>query len=238
MARTKRVVATGCAHHITQRGNYCQDVFYSEQDRVVYLSLLAGYAAEHELRILGHCLMTNHIHLIAVPGQADSLARAVGRAHNDYSRWFNIKNRRVGHLWQNRFFSCPLDPSHLAQAMRYVELNPVRAGIVATPLDYAWSSVRAHCGLESPPAWLDTADWSARYTPQQWQAILALDFAQAGDLDRLRTATRTGRPYGSDRFIAELEDKLDRKLFPAKRGPKRKDTQDEEPPANTNTANG
>lgn len=166
--------------------------------------------------------MTNHIHLIAVPGQPDSLARAVGRAHNDYSRWFNIKHHRTGHLWQNRFYSCPLDLSHLAHAMRYAELNPVRAELCASPLEYQWSSARAHCGLASATPWLDTAQWSARYNPQQWQEVLALDFRLAGDLDRLRTATRTGRPYGSDAFIAQLEQELDRRLFPAKRGRKPK----------------
>jgi putative transposase len=123
MPRTKRVVAVGYPHHITQRGNYRQDVFYSEQDRAVYLSLVAAYAADFDLRLLGFTLMTNHVHWVAVPGRPDSLARAFGRAHNDYSRWFNIKNHRAGHLWQNRFFSCPLDPAHLAQAMRYVELG-------------------------------------------------------------------------------------------------------------------
>ena len=218
MARTKRVVAVGYPHHITQRGNYRQDVFFSEQDRAVYLSLVASYAADFDLRLLGFCLMTNHVHWIAVPGRPDSLARALGRAHNDYSRWFNIKSQRAGHLWQNRFFPCPLAPSNLAQAMRYVELNPVRAEITASPLDYQWSSARAHCGLESPPTWLDTAQWSARYSPQQWQEVLALDFRLAGDLDRLRQATRTGRPFGANTFIAELEDKLDRRLFVAKRG--------------------
>jgi putative transposase len=174
--------------------------------------------------------MTNHVHWVAVPGRPDSLARAFGRAHNDYSRWFNIKNHRAGHLWQNRFFSCPLDPAHLAQAMRYVELNPVRAEITASPIDYQWSSARAHCGLESPPPWLDTAQWSARYSPQQWQEVLALDFRLAGDLDRLREATRTGRPFGTHQFIAELEAKLDRRLFPGKPGRPRKDPQ--EPSAN------
>jgi putative transposase len=230
MARTKRVVAVGCPHHITQRGNYRQDVFYSEQDRAVYLSLVAAYAADFDLRLLGFTLMTNHVHWVAVPGRPDSLARAFGRAHNDYSRWFNIKNHRAGHLWQNRFFSCPLDPAHLAQAMRYVELNPVRAEITASPVDYQWSSARAHCGLESPPPWLDTAQWSARYSPQQWQEVLAFDFRLAGDLDRLREATRTGRPFGTQQFIAELEAKLDRRLFPGKPGRPRK----EPPELNTN----
>ena len=226
MARTKRVVALGCPHHITQRGNYRQDVFFSDQDRALYLSLLAKHAATYHLRILGYCLMTNHVHLIAIPTHPDSLARAIGRTHNDYSRWFNIKNHRSGHLWQNRFFSCPLDPAHLAHAMRYVELNPVRGALTISPVDYHWSSARAHCGLESGAAWLDTAQWSARYSAQQWQEVLALDFHIAGDLDRLRTATRTGRPYGGERFIAELEEQLDRKLFPAQRGRKPKANQE------------
>jgi putative transposase len=188
--------------------------------------LVAAYAADFDLRLLGFTLMTNHVHWVAVPGRPDSLARAFGRAHNDYSRWFNIKNHRAGHLWQNRFFSCPLDPAHLAQAMRYVELNAVRAEIAASPVDYQWSSARAHCGLESPPPWLDTAQWSARYSPQQWQEVLALDFRLAGDLDRLRQATRSGRPFGTDQFIAELEAKLDRRLFPGKRGRRHKEPQE------------
>ena len=116
--------------------------------------------------------------------------------------------------------------------MRYVELNPVRAEITASPVDYQWSSARAHCGLESSPTWLDTAQWSARYSPQQWQERLALDFRLAGDLDRLRQATRTGRPYGGDGFIAELDAKLDRRLFPGNRGRPRKDSN--EPTADSN----
>ncbi|MCZ2155868.1 MAG: transposase [Bryobacterales bacterium] len=111
MARSKRAMDVGCPHHINQRGNYHQGVFVSGQDRSVYLSLLAGYAVEHDLRVLGFCRITNHIHRIAVPGRVDSLTRAVGRTHNDSSRWFNIKNRRAGRLWHNRFFSCPLDTS-------------------------------------------------------------------------------------------------------------------------------
>jgi putative transposase len=115
----------------------------------------------------------------------------------------------------------------------FPELNPVRAEITASPVDDPWSSSRAHCGLESPPPWLDSAQWSARYSPHQWQEVLALDFRLAGDLDRLSEATRTGRPFGTDQFIAELEAKLDRSLFPGKRGRRHKEPQE---PATTNDA--
>ncbi|MCW5964960.1 MAG: transposase [Bryobacterales bacterium] len=222
MSRTKRLVVTGCPHHVTQRGNYRQNVFFSEQDRAIYLNLLARYSADFDPQILGFCLMTNHVHLIVVPQRPNSVARAIGRTHNDFSRWLHIKQGKAGHLWQNRFYSCPLDPAHLAQAMLYVELNPVRAEITASPVDYPWSSARTHCGLESPPAWLDTAQWSARYPSQKWQEVLALGFAQSGDLDRLREATRNRRPFGTPDFIAELEAKTQQHLRPSKRGRPRK----------------
>lgn len=105
--------------------------------------------------------------------------------------------------------------------MRYVEFNPVRAGMVASVLDYPWSSAQAHAGLVAAPNWL-SENWAARYPPENWKAVLGLGFRLSGDLDRLREATRTGRPFGTDDFVSELEAKLDRSLFPNKPDPKPK----------------
>ena len=132
MARLARVVAVGVPHHITQRGNDRQDVFRTDVDRVRYLQLLAEHAGQWGVRLLGYCLMSNHVHLIAVPRSPESFARGIGRAHYRYTREYNLMNRRSGHLWQNRFYSAPLDRAHLLRALRYVDLNPVRARLVAT----------------------------------------------------------------------------------------------------------
>ena len=105
MPRQRRVVLPGRPHHITQRGNNRRDVFFEDSDRELYLSLLREYAAKYQVEILGYCLMTNHVHLIAVPADATGPAKAIGRVHNDYARWLPIRRRESGHLWQNRFFS-------------------------------------------------------------------------------------------------------------------------------------
>ena len=108
MARIRRVVAVGYPHHITQRGNFRHEIFYDDEDRQTDLALLAGYAADRYLRILGSCLMTNHIHWIVVPGRAGSLSLALRDAQRDSSRWLNIRLHRRGQPWQKRCFACPL----------------------------------------------------------------------------------------------------------------------------------
>ena len=144
MARQARVVAEGVPHHITQRGNNRQDVFLSPEDRRFYLELLRTKCSQHGVALLGYCLMTNHVHLVAIPQRPDSLARGLGQADGQYSQWFNRRQRRSGHLWQERFAACPLGRSHLIAALAYVDLNPVRAGLVRSAVEYEWSSAAAH----------------------------------------------------------------------------------------------
>ena len=126
MPRTARVVAVAAPHHVTQRGNNRQQIFFSDAQRRYYLSLLAVQSRRHELRILGYCLMPNHVHLVVVPGPQDSLAKGVGRANNAYSRYLNQVRKRSGHLWQNRFCSAPLEREHLLRALRYVHLVKIQ----------------------------------------------------------------------------------------------------------------
>ncbi len=130
------MVAVGAPHHVTQRGNNRQQVFYSDNQRRSYLALLADHAARHHLRILGYCLMPNHVHAVVVPGLPDSMSKAFGRTHNSYSRYLNAVRHRTGHLWQNRFYSTPLGREHLTRALRYIDMNPVRAQLVEQALDY------------------------------------------------------------------------------------------------------
>ena len=201
MARMARVVIPGLAHHVTQRGNRRQDVFLSDIHRKVYLKTLRKYCIQYELQVLGYCLMTNHVHLIVVPEREDSLARALGRAHNDYARWFNVIQLQSGHLWQNRFFSCPLERRHEWEALRYVELNPVRARMVERAEQWPWSSAPAHLGGPDRAELLSLARWRERYDAKQWAEALALGLRAADIERRIREATRTGRPFGSEAFV-------------------------------------
>lgn len=124
MSRRTRVVIPDCPHHVTQRGNNRRDVFFTDTDREMYLTLLKRYASEFAVDILGYCLMTNHIHVVASPHTADALSQTFGRTHNDYSRWLNIRRQESGHVWQNRYYSCPIEFRYLWAVLAYVERNP------------------------------------------------------------------------------------------------------------------
>ena len=126
MPRSARIVIPDCAHHVTQRGNNRQDVFFVDEDREVYLKYLLDASGRFGLRIEGYCLMTNHVHLVATPYYETSLAEAMKRTNQLYAQYVNRMHRRSGHLWQNRFFSCTLDENHFQRALVYIERNPVR----------------------------------------------------------------------------------------------------------------
>lgn len=147
MPRHARVVFEGVAHHITQRGNYRQNIFEDDADRKKYLQLVGEYSEKYKTKIFAYCLMTNHVHFIAAPTKPDSLALTFKYANMRYSKYFNFKNKRLGHLWQARFYSCPLYGNHAIEAVRYVERNPVRANLVGLPWEYEWSSAAEHVGL-------------------------------------------------------------------------------------------
>jgi putative transposase len=192
------------------------DVFLSNEDRHAYLHLLSEYGKRFGITYLAWCLMTNHIHLIAVPEDEMSLARGIGEAHRRYTRRVNLREGCRGYFFQGRFYSCPLDGPYLLAAVRYVLGNPVRAGLVGKPWDYLWSSARWTVGdvtddvLATPSEMLaDVTDWRAFLTGDvSWQT-------------ELRLHTRTGRPLGSEAFIRQIESVTGRGVRPQKRGPKR-----------------
>lgn len=170
---------------------------------------------------MGYCLMPNHVHWIVLPESPTSLARAFGRAHGRYAQYSNSVLQRTGHFWQNRFFSCALDEPHLWAALRYVERNPVRAGLRPTAQDWSWSSAAVHVGESVAPQWLDLALWRARFTPRDWQGYIAADnFAEAETM--LRVNTYSGRPVGSQGFVERMEAQLGRRLRRGKSGRPRK----------------
>jgi putative transposase len=213
MPRIARIVLPGLPHHVIQRGNNRLDVFFTDDDRRAYLELLAAQSARHGLALLAYCLMSNHVHLVAIPRGPVSLARAVGRTHWLYSQYINRLHRRSGHLWQNRFFSCPLDERHTWHACLYAERNPVRAGIVRLAWRYPWSSAAAHVGASPAPAWLDVAAWRSLCETRGWRRALQRP-EDEHDTARLRRAIRRGRPLASDSFLSTLEHKLGRRLRP------------------------
>jgi putative transposase len=163
--------------------------------------------------------MSTHIHLVAIPDGKDSVWRSLHRCHGAYATQFNMKHGFSGHLWQARPFSCALDQAHLWAAIRYVERNPVRAGLVDCAVDYPWSSAAAHCGLCQDP--LLDSEWIARSEIRDWREWLGAE-NEDGVNQRLRDKTFTGRPCGDDMFVQEAEKPLRRHLAPQRPGPKPK----------------
>ena len=144
MGRIARVVAEGMPHHVIQRGNRRQKVFFKDEDKQSYLTILKEQSERFGVNYWAYCLMDNHVHLIAVPETRESLARAIGEAHRRYTRMINFREGWRGYLWQGRFSSFLLEERHLYAAIRYVERNPVRVKIVKRAEDYKWSSAYAH----------------------------------------------------------------------------------------------
>jgi putative transposase len=213
MARTARIVIGDAPHHLTQRGNNRQDVFFLDDDRAVYLKFLAEQCRRHRVSILGYCLMNNHVHLIAVPQGVDALAKAIGRTHWLYAQYVNRLHRRSGHLWQNRFYSNPLDEEHCLLAMRYVERNPIRAGLCRVARRYLWSSAATHCGEKDKTGLLDLSGWKELAGGLDWEAELSVDLP-AEESRRLRSHAHTGRPLAADGWLSKLEHSLGRRLRP------------------------
>ena len=214
------MVIPGCLHHVTQRGNHRQLVFLNEDDRWVYLDLLRSYLARYSTSLAGYSLMGNHTHLAPIPESTDSLARTIGHTHQDYSRWFQLRRNQTGHLWQNRYFSCPVEDERFHQVLAYIELNPVRAGLVHHAWDWTWSSARAHVTGHDPTGLLDMEYWQRRVGKDDWKQFLL----RASEDDRanrgIRQATSTGRPWGNESFLLEAERRLGRTLRPRPRGRK------------------
>jgi putative transposase len=223
MPRIARVVGVGLPHHITQRGNYRQDVFVDAYDRQRYLAWMREYSEKYGLSILAYCLMPNHVHFIAIPHKSDSLAKTFNAAHMRYSQYFNNTLGQRGHLWQGRFYSCILDEPRLIRAARYVEMNPVRAGLVVMPWQWPWSSAITHIyGKGNGFIKLGNLFEITGMSCGSWREYLG--FAEEGDfLENIRKHTFAGRPLGAEAFVAKLEVGFGRALSMLPIGRPRKD---------------
>jgi putative transposase len=216
MSRLARLVIPGLPHHVTQRGNGRAQVFFCDADYALYRALLAESCRAAAVDVWAWVLMPNHVHLILVPSDTDGLRRALAPVHRRYAGHVHARLNRTGHFWQGRFGAVVMDEPHLEVAVRYVAFNPVRAGLVARPQDWAWSSVHAHLagrddGITAiAPIHARIPDFGAFIETPPDPAALA----------RLRRAETIGRPLGGDTFLAELEALTHRSLKPAKPGPK------------------
>ena len=221
MARLARIVLPGIPHHISQRGNRRERTFFEDGDYALYLDLLSQAAARSQVSIWSYCLMPNHVHIIAVPGDEDGRRRTFRHVHRHYTGYINARMRVTGHLWQGRFSSVAMDEAHLVSALRYVALNPVRARLCDRAEDWPWSSSQAHIAGNSD-AYVEVAPALDRVG--DFQAFLGEAFAEPMGYAALRKAESVGRPVGSKEWLADMETRTGLSLAPAKRGPKAKRT--------------
>ena len=229
MTRRARMTFPDVPHHVTQRGNRREPIFFEPGDQQIYLDLMATQLKRYGVACWGYCLMPNHVHLILTPSDETGLTRAVGEAHRRYTSFVGARGRWTGHLFQGRFGSVAMDEDHLMAAFRYVALNPVKAGLVARAEDWPWSSAQAHLAardtahVEVAPALSRGADIAGPGgggddIDPQWLSVLR--------------AEGIGRPVGAKAWIEQLEVTYGRQLLPQKRGPKPKgQTPDVERPA-------
>lgn len=218
MAKMARVEAVGYPHHVIQRGNRRQNVFFSDEDKREYLRILKLQSDLFGLKTWVYCLMDNHVHLIVVPGKEGSLTRAIGETHRLYTRMVNFRERWKGYLWQGRFSSFPLDSGYLYYCVRYVERNPVRAGMVKRAEDYNFSSAKAHVQRKGDPL---LEQFYLTQEIKDWRQYLK----EADKEELLRIFHEhilTGRPLGEETFIEKLEHKIGRILHKIRPGPKKR----------------
>ncbi len=216
MARIARIVLPGVPHHVTQRGNRRETVFFEDGDYLLYKRLLAEAAERAGTAVWAYCLMPNHVHLILVPKTEDGLRATLAETHRRYTRAINARQDWTGHLWQGRFASVAMDEGHLMHAVRYVSLNPVRAQLVKRARDWKWASTRAHLSGKSDglvdvgPVLKRYPDFRALLKPGEDPEMWA----------RIHKAEGIGRPLGSEKWLDKVEKKLGRTVRPQKRGPK------------------
>jgi putative transposase len=201
-------------HHAIQRGNNKQDVFNDNDDRLYYLRWAKKLAGQYPVAIVGYCLMTNHIHLLVLPLTFEGVVNFMKLLSQRYSQYFNRKYHRSGKLWENRYKIHPIDEEVYYVVLRYIEKNPVRAGLVSDGTTYKWSSARCHLfGKPDPQV---TADYlhSSCFSYREFFYEQERD----EDIDAIRTAAQQGRAWGRPVFLEKLAESLGRVVMPRPRG--------------------
>ena len=220
MTRLARITVPGLPHHVTQRGNGRQKVFFSDADYARYRDLLAFHCQAAGVQIWAWCLMPNHVHLLLVPQDEDGLRSALSKTHRIYAGIIHAREHRSGHFWQGRFGSVALDEDHLLNAFRYVALNPVRARLVKNAADWPWASTGTYLSGEDDGV-TQRGPMLSRF-PDMNGLFDSPQIDDKGAFDRLRHAETIGRPLGGPAFLQSLADRFGRTLAPGKPGPKRR----------------
>lgn len=230
MARLPRLVVPFQAHHVIQRGNNRQVIFRDDDDHRFFLATLHDAAILFKVAIHAYVLMPNHLHLLVSPFDMGGLGRMMQSVGRYYVPYFNSKYGRVGTLWQGRFKASIIDSeNYLMTCYRYIELNPVRGGMVAHPLEFAWSSYAHHVGLRLDPIIVDhPLYWALGNTPFErevaYKELLEQGLANE-DLEQVNQAVLKGWALGSKDFQRVLEAQINRRVGQAKRGRPSKNTQ-------------
>ena len=221
MARPLRFTPADVPQHVWCRGNQQQNVFANDYERRYYLELLIRHATEFAVRIFGYCEMTNHVHLVLQPTADDTLSLMMNRLDSEYAQKVQTIAHRSGHLWHCRFHAAPMDRSYLWRAMRYIELNPVRAGMVRRAENWEWSSAAAHLNRTAWPIWLDHQVWKDAWSPTEWSEFLgvAVDDEESA---RIRQSTRSNRPLAPVEAVRQWEVNYGMALLAQPPGPKKK----------------
>lgn len=233
MARLPRLCLPGIAQHVIQRGNNRQACFGLEEDFAASAHWLHEYSKKYRVAVHAWVFMTNHVHLLMTPETDDGVSRLMQTVGRHYVRYFNYTYKRTGTLWEGRFKSCVIDSSnYLLLCQRYIELNPVRAGMVEAPGDYIWSSYRANAlGQKAQLCTPHTLYYALGKTADERAQVYREIFK--GQLDahllrQVREATNQGMALGSDRFKQEVARLSGRRVTTEKRGPKPKQKNGEE----------
>lgn len=218
MARIARVVIPNLPHHVTQRCVRSMNIFFKDDDYEYYKKVLHEQAQRYDLEIISYCLMTNHVHLIVIPKTKESLSKVIGETHRLYTRKINFEQKVKGHLFQSRFYSTPLDETHLLNAIKYVELNPVKARIVKFAWDYMYSSVlhRLDCVNDEILSYHEVFDNIKNYK----NFLLEQE-----EYKNLEEKTRTGKPCGDLAFYEKIKELTGIDYLPKKRGLKSKENE-------------
>lgn len=218
MPRIARIVVPGEPHHVIQRGNRRLPTFFCDDDYCRYLDLLREWCEKSSVEVWAYCLMTNHVHLVLTPATESGLRMVLGETHKRYTTRINKREGWTGHLWQGRFSSYAMDETYLLAAVRYIELNPVRAGMVKDPSQYKWSSAQAHLNGRD--------DHLVKVAPllslvRNWSGFLS-EPGYVEEQEKIEKHSRTGRPLGGMAFFDRLQQVLGRDVRPRKPGPKMK----------------
>ena len=218
MARQARIVIKNTPHHITQRGNRGDMVFLEKSDYQTYLDILTEQCQRFNVSLTSYCLLPNQIHLIVVPEDANLMARAIGETHRRYTNHINERQNWRGHLFQDRFFSYPMDERNALRAVRFVETFPVTAGIAPKPESYLWSSAKSRIKVIDNPI---LEPFQSFHAVHNWGDYLSRPM-DPNELKTIQLHLQTGRPRGSDLFLDNVEKEIGRTVRPQKRGRKPK----------------